>query len=741
MTDFDEKNSKPSDAGGSRKNKSSGKSEGIKARDNLKVPNKDSGASLFLSSVSFDTVPLLAGVACEESHEPCCNDHSLDYTEDEFYDNESTVDFAHHYDGGDRLVVPFTRFSGSQLRGQSNASISMINSTVDGLDGIYVGKDGKITRTDYPTRPTIVNDAIVINRAHKDWPALWSKRRQQIEQRVHSPAAHFVFPEILFPSEKPTALSASDGYTPLSKEEKRKALVIGKKVGFPNSPRTLLCHISGRKHTWTPLDWLLKKFSHDVDHLVIIANIPKMSNHRSRSRSRSRSAAPRSESADGPRDKTQHKHEHWLEWASGYDAAVIKETLNNILRYVTTILPKNRAVKVTVEIVIGRIQKIVTDAINVYSPDLIVMSSLRYKPNESIVKWRSRKTIDRFCQTCPVPIVLVPVRKMKDLEDEILNELRVMKGFSKVGEKEGVQIQNPARGDKDISQESQKFQPPETASKQSSSQSLSDDERSDTESMNSSIASSGVTDSRLQRKLADFRKNAQNEIDKIERNPHLDHDQKLISKIDAITESSLRFTNRLDEMNYSTESFAELKRVFTGDSKPQTGGHRKSMLDVLGPSEKAKKIKTPSIKVEESTSPSRKSQIKFAPEVKSRDGRDRIFPPDSRPIERTLSYDLALRPESSQGTSSSSRDMDLRKVRSASGLKPTKSASSSSSDYLKKKSKGFFSFFKVPESNSNSPASSAVSSRRSSVGSESSGIVVGTPHKKKRSRFFGFVKP
>ncbi|CUS23750.1 LAQU0S11e03444g1_1 [Lachancea quebecensis] len=738
MTNLNEENSEPSAAGGSRNNMPSGKSEGIKARDNLKVPDKNSSASMFLHSVSFDTVPLLAGLACEESHEPCCNDHSLEYTEDEFYDNESTIDFAHHYDGGERLVVPFTR--SSQLRGQPNASISMINSTVDGLDGIYVGKDGKITRTDYPTRPTIVNDALVINRSHKDWSTLWSKRRQQIEQRVHSPAAHFVFPEILFPSEKPTALPASDGYTPLSKEEKRKALVIGKKVGFPNSPRTILCHITGRKHTWTPLDWLLKEFSHDVDHLVIISNIPKMSNHRSRSRSRSRSAAPRSESADGRGDKTQHKHEHWLEWASGYDAAVIKDTLNNILRYVTTILPKNRAVKVTVEIVIGKIQKIAADAINVYNPNLIVMSSLRHKPNESIVKWKSKKTIDRFCQTCPVPIVLVPVKKMTDLEDKILNELSAMKGTHKLEQKGSAEVEDSTRRIKGTPQKGQKSQQPETGSRQSSSHSFSDDDQSDTESVSSSVASSGATDSRLQRKLADFRKKAQAEIAKIERDSRLSYDQKLISKVDAITESSLRFTSRLDEMDYSTESFAELKRVFTGDTKPQTGGHRKSMLDVMGPSGKAKKTKTPSIKVKESTSPSRKSQIKFAPEVKARDGRDRILPSDSRPIERSLSYDLALRPESSQGTSCSSREMDLRKVRSASGLKPTKSTTSSSSDYLKKKSKGLFSFFKAPDSNPNSSASSVVSSRRSSVGSESSGIVVGTPNKKKRSRFFGFVK-
>lgn len=358
--------------------------------------------SNFVPGVSFDTVPLLAGTACEDFDEGHCSDHTLEYTEEEFYDNECSPDFLRP-SGNDRLMVPFSHSrSSSPLRGQSGTSMSLIDSTMNGLDGIHVGADGRITRTDYPSRPTIVNDALVINRTHKDYSALWLKRKEQIDQRLRSREAHFVFPDILFPPEKVANLPLSDGYTPLSKEERRKALIIGKKIGYPNSPRTILCYISGRKHTWVSLDWLLKRFSQDVDHLVIITNLPKMSNHRSRSRSRSRSTAPRSRSAapsthsssgvssiqrtlsaDGHGDHNKHVHEHWLEWASGYDADQIKETLNNILRYVTTILPDHRAVKVTVEIVIGKLQKIVVDAINVYGPDLIVLSSLRSKPDES----------------------------------------------------------------------------------------------------------------------------------------------------------------------------------------------------------------------------------------------------------------------------------------------------------------------------------------------------------------------
>ncbi|SCV05608.1 LANO_0H11232g1_1 [Lachancea nothofagi CBS 11611] len=707
----------------------------------------------YVPSVSFDTVPLLAGIACEESDEEHdCDDHILEYTEDEYYNDETYAESSIYSD----------RNRGYSPPPGSGNSMSLIDSRIDGLDGFHIGRDGKITRTDYPTRPTIVNEALVLNKVHKDWLSLWRQRKNLVESRLAAPTGRFVFPSILFPPEKNTRPNTFSGLTPLTKEERRKALIIGKKVGFPNSPRTIVCHISGKKHTWIGLDWLLKRYAQDVDHLVIIANIPKMSNHKSRSRSRSRSAAPRSRSAapasrhyrasgtlqrsfpsENEGEQSQQKDERWLEWASGYDAGHIKRVLKNILVYVVSIMPRNRAVKVTVEIVIGKTKKILVDCMNVYFPDLIVLSSLRSKQTESMVKWKSRYLIDKACQTFPVPIVLVPVKQMMELESKVrddLDEEIKRKGKKRSESADEIPRLHHSKTAPDVMDHT------EASSHSASTNSVNgdpttsvEDQGTDGESVASSLSNkSPLTDMRLRDELVALRKETKTRIWKFENDNSIPQDEQLVLKVDTVLKSTLKFAAKLDELNQSTESLVELKREFTGRANPDSSGNKKSMLDVAKPSKVAHVKPSPNparISVKDDTIPP-KPQIKFAPEVKGKDG-NKTTGIDS--IERSMSHEVPLRPQSSQGVESSPRETDLRKVRSASGLKPVKSGSSLNSE-IKKKSKSFFSFFKGSDSPPSSTVSSGSSSRRNSSGSDASGLLLNTPSKKRRSRFFGLKK-
>ncbi|CEP63733.1 Jip4p LALA0_S09e01288g [Lachancea lanzarotensis] len=713
----------------------------------------------YVPSVSFDTVPLLAGIACE------CKDvdhdeHILEYTEDEFYDNEASYDNSRHL-------------------GYSS-EYNLVNSKRDGLDGFHIGRDGRITRTDYPTRPTIVNDALVLNRAHKAWLSLWRDRKAQIDLRLQSASSHFVFPDIVVPAESNAKITSAGGFSPLSKEERRRALVISKKVGFPNSPRTIVCHISGRKYTWTALDWLLKRFSQDVDHLVIIANIPKMSNSRSRSRSRSRSAARRSRSAApsrpvsgnfetmhrafsaGPTDEqNRYQHDEWLEWASGYDADHIKQVLKNILDYVVCILPGNRAVKITVEIIIGNTKKILVDSMNVYFPDLLVLSSVRSGEIESMVKWKSRCLIDKACQTFPVPIVLVPVKKLLELESDVrddLDEQIKAKAIEDSAHMVPLQHAITAPGVLDHMATTDPSITNSSASESGETSPLVSEDSVVDSSLSSPSKDPLPADTQLRDDLVVLRRKTKAKISALEKNDSLPMDQRLISGFDAILNATLKFADLLDALNQSTESLVELKRVFTGEGKNHTSRGRKSMLDVLGSPKSAsshrQRKKTPD-KAEfhlpsaqandpdaaekNSNTSIPKIQIKFAPEVKGNDGRNTT---DRDEIERTLSYDATLRPHFSHSMESALRETDLRKVRSASILKPSKSATMGQD--IKKKSKGIFSFFGGSDSGansgSNSLASTPSSSRRNSSGSEVTGVTMNTPKKKKRSRFFGLRK-
>ncbi|SCU88555.1 LAFA_0E13366g1_1 [Lachancea sp. 'fantastica'] len=720
---------------------------------------EESEEEKYVPSVSFDTVPLLAGIACECSDDNH-DDHMLEYTEDEFYDNEAPTDNYGHL---------------GYL-----SEYDLIDSKIDGLDGFHIGRDGRITRTDYPTRPTIVNDALVLNKAHKAWLTLWRQRKASIDSRLRSPSAHFVFPDFVVPAESNPKITSASGYSPLTKEQRRRALIISKKVGFPNSPRTIVCHISGRKYTWTALDWLLKRFSKDVDHLVIIANIPKMSNNRSRSRSRSRSAVRRSRSAApsrphsgnfetmhrtfsaGPTDEqNRQQHDEWLEWASGYDAGRIKEVLKNILDYVMCILPENRAVKITVEIIIGKTKHILVDSINVYFPDLMVLSSVRSGETESMVKWKSRSLIDKACQTFPVPIVLVPVKKLLDLESTVrddLDEQIKTKANENSAQMPPLQHSNTAPGVLDHIGTSDHSVTGSSASETAESSPLENDV-SAVSSVSSSLKNNATTaDSQLKDDLVALRRKTKSRILDLENDNSLSVDKRLVSGFDEILNSTLKFADLLDALNQSTESLVELKKVFTGEAKNQTPRSNRSMLDVVD-SPKASssrqhkrrtpvkaKFQLPSAQASHPGSAANtantsipKVQIQFAPEVKGKDGSNMSGRDE---IERTLSYDATLRPHSSHGIEGALRETDLRKVRSASVLKPTKSATMGQD--IKKMSKGFFFLFGGSDSGANSGsgslASTPSSSRRNSSGSEVTGLTLNTPKKKRRSRFFGLRK-
>lgn len=146
---------------------------------------------------------------------------------------------------------------------------------------------GKIVREDYPSRPTVDNDAMVINRAYCQWNVLWNKRRLQIDDRLLNKTTFFKYSNILFPDLNKDGkkldddqLNLSNGsdkeWELLTRKEKKRWLIMNEVVGYPTGPKTILCHISGRKHTWVGLDYTILKLAQDTDHVVIVANLNKL---------------------------------------------------------------------------------------------------------------------------------------------------------------------------------------------------------------------------------------------------------------------------------------------------------------------------------------------------------------------------------------------------------------------------------------------------------------------------------
>lgn len=404
-----------------------------------------------------------------------------DYTMEEFYDNESGFDgnnnpeyMLHNQYLLNNLAPSSTHLNGSDSgRHQSPTRLSspppasgkrvQSHKSIQLTQMFKIAKNGRIVREDYPTRPSIQNNSLVLNSSSPDWDKLWTLRRLQIDNRTLHKDKFFKYPDIVIPEHKPNATVLedmdSDGFTPLTKNQKRKIKVISERVGYPTLPRTVMCRIDGRKHTWVGLDWLLSNGLHDTDHLVVVSNLPSMtarqrerhsrsrsaarsgngwrSPSRSRSRGRSRTGRSRSGVRDSASEATYFTESDTDSdddddvdtevWYSGYDLNNVHQTMQNIKTYIESVMLLNtpqRAIKLTIEINVGKTISCLCGSTNIYTPDLVVTSNLN---TESAVKWRSGYIADKLCTSFPIPVVVVPALYMNRFEYKLEMESEALR--------------------------------------------------------------------------------------------------------------------------------------------------------------------------------------------------------------------------------------------------------------------------------------------------------------------------
>ncbi|QLG74905.1 hypothetical protein HG535_0H02320 [Zygotorulaspora mrakii] len=698
----------------------------------------------FKPCVSFNTVPSYMDDGAEDDGLDFPGvQFPAEYTMEEYYDDESGYmsDNSEYYlrnnyvtDGRSRGMSP----PPSSYRSKKQMLSSMFK----------IAENGKIVRVDYPSKPTILNDAIIINRAQPGWKKLWVERRNKINERVENKTEYFKYPDIMFPRQPAlkTSFISEDGYTPVSKVQRRKEKILHKKVGNPNTPRTILCHISGRRHTWVALDWTIREFARDTDHIVVLANLPKYSTDKSRGRRSSATCTgsqnfksddmPRSISLDARSAQMSKKMNPYVEWTSGYQRDSIVEKLLNILSYIALIIPKRITIKVTVEIVIGKTEKIMVDAVNVYSPDICVSATLKWERTENLVVWKSNKLTDTLCTKFPVPVFVAPVKRMWEVETSL------EKCFQPIiiGGSESASDSSPeetsATGQYSVLDNSETPSVISLTSNSGNLDSYTESDVSDSEG-GSSIVS-------LKERLVLFSKKHRQDLTKslreIDNAAHDTHLQKQSKSLNFIIESSLNFSSGIERIskNYSGQDetgLDRLKRVITGGTEI-VSNHKKSMLDVDDVPKKSSDRKISSTKP-------RKGAIKFAPTVNPKDGnralgkskmkqpesgRESFIKRDLSPLRQSTSITVASGSGETQNTNSNS----IRKVRSSNSLYSTKSNDSVvSNGSAKKKSGGFLSIFRSGRSRS--------TSRRNSSGSESDRASMGSDSSRKtRSRLFGF---
>lgn len=464
----------------------------VQNRENdFKVPN-----------VSFDTVPIngISGSYCPPGQKYI----PMDYTEEEYYDNEnvdgpSMKGFVNGQDGSP---------TAPDITGSSKA-----NPAMDGLlHALVLGKDGKLHRCDYPSRPSVKSSALVVTKSHKYYDIL--KEREAFKEKTVLKKR--LYREIL--ARPPPPITTVSSITEEKVRQKyikqlkqnggdtndamqRKLKKINREYsGFLAGPRVLLVHISGRKNTWVAMDYVLQKIANNGDHIVIVANLPALTpyqkkrletklkarmrariNRRRRkmlekkSAQKSKPASPATSSNINPAPKKQESlrkttrgraahitdgngHSYYEfsdgvvfseteseedacdsetdedeesdfsdfddEWSEGYSFENVRSALDDIMKYALVLLPQDKIVKLTVEVTIGSVKKMFTNAINCYFPQLIFASSNRFKSVESLVVWRRKGLCDVLANFFPVPVVIVPLRKLDYFEYDLLREIR-----------------------------------------------------------------------------------------------------------------------------------------------------------------------------------------------------------------------------------------------------------------------------------------------------------------------------
>ncbi|KOH01280.1 Jip4p [Saccharomyces eubayanus] len=688
----------------------------LDSSSSLKKKGRSTG---YIPCVSFNTVPRskVSSPLDEDKRDFPGVQVPADYTMEEYYDDES----GYASDNNTDYFSGKSYTGGSSSRESSSSSPGRYSSPPPAsMKNIKIGKmfkiseNGRIVREDYPTRPTDINDALVINRAYANWRQLWAKKKEQIDHRIEQKNEFFNYPTILFPpsKKKPSKGGGAnaikfnppleDGFTPLTKSQKRKERVLSENVGFPNTPRTILCLISGRKHTWVALDWALRTLVQNTDHIVVLANLPRLTRHdlgngdsmserkrmlmmmddsrsiesatRSRSRSRSRSMCTRRAMSLGPQDSDNKlKHQSFMEWTSGYTENEIEHKLQDLFDYITLVIPKDRSVKVTVEILIGKTKKTLLEAINIYLPDFFVSSTLRWQRTDSLVRWKSNLLTDKLCTNFPIPTFIVPAKRMAELELDLQRQFadpEVVKNKDKT-------ILKPSL----LHSKSADASIPTTSNfKQATSNDYSIDSVGDTADSSGadsnrkgtsndepdvsnnddvlsvkSLTSNVSVKEKLRAMARNRRESMTQQLGDADHDSSIPPGQRHLKKLDIILESSLKFSLEVETITDDTGSedadangpqaidsgFEELKRVITGGAPPKhVATQKRSMLDVLdGPSTPGSKSKPRSrsksrtrekskpnspiatdIYLDTNASRSRSSQIKFASTVKDADG-------------------------------------------------------------------------------------------------------------------------
>ncbi|KAG7196170.1 uncharacterized protein KQ657_000182 [Scheffersomyces spartinae] len=212
----------------------------------------------------------------------------------------------------------------------------------------------------YPTTPIITQPSCILTKTHKDFDALY------------------------------------------------KGKLPGMKPALPG--RVIMVYISGRKHTWVALDWVLRNFVENGDTVVIVGVLGSVLQNLIRNRG----LLPGKIIAQTP--KMRYKLRSHPQYT--------KIITRNILNYAFQILNPHAIVRVMADMTAGKTKEVLKAMYLLYTPNIVVTGGkISTTVGAPLRSWTSSKLTDRLVKNFPLPVIVVPALTMGYFEENLKKEL------------------------------------------------------------------------------------------------------------------------------------------------------------------------------------------------------------------------------------------------------------------------------------------------------------------------------
>lgn len=284
---------------------------------------------------------------------------------------DNLTDYMFEIDRGrDRSISPNRAASPLMYSpGNSTSPLRMLSPALSPTRGMVKSPRGSVFGRNslYPTTPIITQPSCNLTKTHKDFDALY------------------------------------------------KGTIPGMKPVLPG--RVIMVYISGRKHTWVALDWVLRSFVENGDTVVIVGVLGSVLENLIRNRGLS----PAKIVAQTP--KMRYKLRSHPQYT--------KIITRNILNYAFQILNPDAIVRVVADMTVGKPKDVIKAMYLLYTPNIVVTGGkISTTVGAPLRSWTSSKITDRLVKNFPLPVIVVPAMTMsyfelglkKDLEDRDFDE-------------------------------------------------------------------------------------------------------------------------------------------------------------------------------------------------------------------------------------------------------------------------------------------------------------------------------